>query len=333
MDVTDGPNPERAVFDDLVGAYALDAVEPDEARMLDDYITRDLDAARATERLREAASWLGAIGALEAPTLLRSRLLALAADRPALLTPAEVFIAEARRLSELLDELSPEDADAVTRNGLTVSDLVAHLSVVDDAFAHELRAPSREWLDANEVARLTEAELPALAGVPFAARVAHWQSSCQGLLDAAANTTQERAGGYAAADILLIRSFEAWTHIGDIRAATGRAPESPAPAVLHTMADLSARSLAAALSLTGNARPGRTARLVLTGPGGGEWMLPMAYGETAAPVADVELRVPVVDWCLRFADRLDVDDVRYEAEGDRALAEAAVAAASAFAGL
>ncbi len=62
-------------------------------------------------------------------------------------------------------------------------------------------------------------------------------------------------------------------------------------------------------------------------------MLPMAYGETAAPVADVELRVPVVDWCLRFADRLDVDDVRYEAEGDRALAEAAVAAASAFAGL
>jgi uncharacterized protein (TIGR03083 family) len=333
MDVTDGRNSEREVFDDLVGAYALDAVEPDEARMLDDYITRDRGAAREAERLREAASWLGAIGALEPPTSLRSRLLTAAADRPALLSPAEVFTAETRRLSELLEALSPEDAETLTHNGLTVSDLVAHLNVVDDAFAQELRAPNREWLNADEVARITEAELPELANVPFLNRVARWQHGCRELLDAAAHTTQERAGGYAADDILLIRSFEAWTHIGDIRAATGRAPESPAPAVLHTMADLSVRSLPAALSLTGNAQPGRTARLVLTGAGGGEGMVPMAYGETAGPVADVEVRVPVVDWCLRFADRLDASAVDYAAEGDRALAAAAIEAAPAFAGL
>jgi uncharacterized protein (TIGR03083 family) len=333
MDVTDGRNSEREVFDDLVGAYALDAVEPDEARMLDEYITRDFGAAREAERLREAASWLGAIGALEPPTSLRSRLLATAADRPSNLTPAEVFSAETQRLSELLRDLSPEDADVVTYNGLSVSDLVAHLNVVDDAFAQELQAPSRDWINADEVARITEAELPELANVSFSERVTRWQHGCRDLLDAAAHTTQERAGGYAARDILLIRAFEAWTHIGDIRAATGRAPESPAPPVLHTMADLSARSLSAALSLTGNAQPGRTVRLVLTGPGGGEWMLPMAYGETAAPVADVELRVSVEDWCLRFADRLEAGDLRYEAEGDRALAEVAVRAAPAFAGL
>ena len=64
MDVTGDPRIEREVFDDLVGAYALDAVETEEAMALDDYITRDADAARETERLREAASWLGAIGAL-----------------------------------------------------------------------------------------------------------------------------------------------------------------------------------------------------------------------------------------------------------------------------
>ena len=44
-------------------------------------------------------------------------------------------------------------------------------------------------------------------------------------------------------------------------------------------------------------------------------------------------RVPAVDFCRRFADRLAADEVPVEIEGDSELARALVDAAPAFAGL
>jgi uncharacterized protein (TIGR03083 family) len=332
MGLTDGRS-EREVFDDLVGAYALDAVDADEALALDQFISRDPDAAREAERLREAASWLGAIGALEPPSSLRARLLTTAGERPSKVTPQEAYKAETERLDSLFGELDASELDVETANGLTVTDLVVHLAALDAAFASELRTPNMTWIGADQVAAITEDVLPAAAPLPYATRVQRWRESCRELLDAAATTEQERAGGYAVEDVLTIRAFEAWTHNEDIRRATGRPSELPNPAVFHTMADLSARSLGAAMTVRGVAHPGKTARLVLTGAGGGEWLVPLAHGESAAPVADVEIRVPVLEWCLRFADRIAADEMRYEAEGDAMLARDAVAAAPAFAGL
>lgn len=337
MDLTgppmNGGSVTREVFDDLSGAYALDAVEPDEANALDEYIARDDAAARETERLREAASWLGAIDALEPPLWLRARVLAGAAERPSAATPAEAFAAETERLDALLGELGDDELGAVTHNGLSISDLVVHLAAIDAAFASEMTHPSVTWLGAAEVVEITADALPAASERSYPERRRVWRDGCRTLLDAAAATDQARAGGYAVDDVLVIRAFEAWVHHEDIRRATGRPAAPPAPAVLRSMADLSARALPAALAVTGVTHPGRTARLVLTGAGGGEWMVPLAPGETPAAAADVEIRLPAIEWCMRVAERVGAGDLAYDGEGDTALARDAVLAAPAFAGL
>ena len=59
----------------------------------------------------------------------------------------------------------------------------------------------------------------------------------------------------------------------------------------------------------------------------------MHGSEPASAVPDVVLRAPVVEFCQRFADRLAVDDVPFEVDGDADLGRALVDAAPAFAGL
>src|SRR5471032_2802467 len=99
MDVT------RNEFQDLVGAYALDACDPEEAAAIDSYIAIDAEAAREAERLRDAAAWLGAVGALNPPLDLRDRLLAAASERPDPLPPVEALRSESERFEALLDTL------------------------------------------------------------------------------------------------------------------------------------------------------------------------------------------------------------------------------------
>jgi hypothetical protein len=75
MDLT----PEE--FDDLVGAYVLDACEPDETEAMDRYVGAHRDAAAEVERLREVATGIGAAGASRPPVALLERLLHTAAER------------------------------------------------------------------------------------------------------------------------------------------------------------------------------------------------------------------------------------------------------------
>ena len=88
----------------------------------------------------------------------------------------------------------------------------------------------------------------------------------------------------------------------------------------------------AALEASGRARPGRTARIVLTGAGGGEWNVPMQPGADVGE-PDVAITMPVVEWCRRFSERLGADDIDVSVQGDRRLAADLVAAAPVFARL
>ena len=135
MDVT------RNEFEDLVGAYALDACEPDEAAAIDAFIAENADAATEAERLRGAAAWLGAVGALNPPVALRDRLMAAMADRPDPLPPVDVLRQETERFEALLDSLDAADLEVRTYNGLSVRDLVAHIAIVDEAFVAEAPLP------------------------------------------------------------------------------------------------------------------------------------------------------------------------------------------------
>jgi uncharacterized protein (TIGR03083 family) len=332
MDVT------RNEFEDLVGAYALDAVEPDEAAAIDAFIADHADAAGEAERLRGAAAWLGAVGALNPPVALRDRLLSAMADRPDPLPPVDALRRETDRFEALLDTVEPGDLAVSTYNGLSVRDLVAHIAIVDEAFVGEAPGPGAtstwSFIGADAVAQMTDAQLPEFADWSFEQILDRWRSARRALLDLDAQLPSDaRVGGYSLKSVLVIRAFETWTHYHDIAAVLGRTEEPASAPVIRTMAELAVQTLPLALAAKGYDFSGRTARVVLTGPGGGDWTIACSPSETAGNVPDVVLRAPILEFCRRFADRLPVDDVPFEIDGDADLGRALVDAAPAFAGL
>jgi hypothetical protein len=134
--------------------------------------------------------------------------------------------------------------------------------------------------------------------------------------------------------ILAIRSFETWIHTDDIRRALGRALEPPRPSQLHLMAEFSMDSLPTWLVLADRAHPGRSARMVLTGAGGGSWLVSLGPGDVdeAAP-PDVTVEVDVVDWCHRIGERVTADAIVVRVSGDEALATDILESASVLATL
>jgi hypothetical protein len=98
------------------------------------------------------------------------------------------------------------------------------------------------------------------------------------------------------------------------------------------MADLSVTSMPVSLEATGRAHREKTARFVLTGAGGGDWLIPLGFGEVGA-TADVVLTADVIDWCRCAAERLAPEALPRTVDGDPALADDLVAASSAFATL
>jgi uncharacterized protein (TIGR03083 family) len=326
MDVT------RSEFQDLVGAYALDACDPDEAAAMDAYVAEHADAAAEAERLRVVAAWLGAAGALHPPLGLRDRLLALAAAPVEPLPPVDALRRETTRFELLLDGLDDADLDRPTENGLSVRDLVAHVAIVDEAFVASA-ADDTVFIDAPSVEEMTAAHLSETADWSFT-RIRERADRARRSLIALGELPDETVvGGYPLASALVIRAFETWTHCHDIALATGKPEVEVEASVMRTMAELAVQTLPLALAARGYSYPGHTARVVMSGLGGGEWTIACDPAETAGTAPDVVLRVPVVEFCRRFADRLTVDEVRFEADGDADLARALVDAAPAFAGL
>ena len=135
-------------------------------------------------------------------------------------------------------------------------------------------------------------------------------------------------------NVLVARAFENWIHRDDLRRATGHTTEAPPAAELSVMADLSLGTMPMALLASGHSRPGKVARVVLTGAGGGDWLVAMDGGDVASGTTpDVTLTADIVDWCLVAGERLDADALDRTVEGDLALADDLLASATAFATL
>jgi hypothetical protein len=130
--------------------------------------------------------------------------------------------------------------------------------------------------------------------------------------------------------VLLTRAFEIWTHADDIRRELERPSVQPEAGTLHRMADMSVTAAPIGLEVIGRAHRGKSARVVLTGPGGGSWLIPLGMSEVAEP-ADVVVTLDTVDWCLLVAERIAPDALAYEATGDASLVPDLAVAASAFA--
>src|SRR5262249_53739506 len=74
------------------------------------------------------------------------------------------------------------------------------------------------------------------------------------------------------------RAFEPWIHASDIDVVMGRERRSLSDAAFGQMATLSAQLVPRLLASRGVTHEGKTARLVLTGPGAGEFVIPLAPG-------------------------------------------------------
>ncbi|MFI6176874.1 maleylpyruvate isomerase family mycothiol-dependent enzyme [Nonomuraea sp. NPDC051191] len=228
---------------------------------------------------------------------------------PAVASVAVPYAEQVALMGDLLAGLSPAQWDApIARHG-TVRDLVGHLAANDGAVAFVMGLPGasgdhRRWREqaGSLVERLSVAG-EVLLGV---------EVGLAGVRPARAPLRQA----------LIQRTFETWTHADDIRAATGRPPVPPRDGHVRLAAGFGLALLPRALN-----GPRRDVRVtvVLTGPGGGTWTVPLsrAPGRVAALVS-----ADAVDFCRLVAGRRPPDAFTCAVEGDPGLARALIHAAA-----
>ena len=79
-------------------------------------------------------------------------------------------------------------------------------------------------------------------------------------------------------------------------------------------------STPAALQLAGADLPSRSARLVLVGPGGGDWTISPTVQDAPARTPDATVTMDAVEFCYLLGNRRDPDSVPHRVEGDPAVA-------------
>jgi uncharacterized protein (TIGR03083 family) len=329
MDLSD------AELDELLGAYALDALDPDEQVAVERYLARTPSAADEVERLRTAAAWIGASEALAPPSRLRATLLDAARGGP-LDEALAGYTTEAARFDAIVDEVPAGALDRTTANGLGIHHLVIHLAAMESLLAATLGEPVLHGIDETDVEARTARFVECFGDRPVDDALDVWRAAVAAVRrwaeDPAHSGDDVACFGLVLSrdSVLLTRAFEIWTHADDIRRELGRPAVHPEPVTLHRMANMSVTATPIGLEVIGRAHRGKSARVVLTGPGGGSWLIPLGMSEVAEP-ADVVVTLDTVDWCLLVAERIAPDALAYEATGDSSLVPDLVAAASAFA--
>jgi uncharacterized protein (TIGR03083 family) len=239
-------------------------------------------------------------------------------------------------VARLLDNVRSQEWDASTAAGWTVQELVGHLlagvSYINWQLGLLPADPGGEelvWLPRSEAVIAGQRENEPTRTVQ------EWRAQADVLHRYLASAARHELGvtvPWFGHDtplrvVAVIHAFETWVHAEDVRQATGRQPEPPAPADLESMSRLAAQLLGAALSASPTAR-GRTARLALTGAGGGELSIPPGQ-PAAAP--EVTLTADVVTFCRLIGGRVRPADFPHRVEGDRGLARELVETATSFA--
>jgi uncharacterized protein (TIGR03083 family) len=270
-------------------------------------------------------------------TVFEAALVARPAGRPAdEPTPISAVTALRRAVASvdaLLASLEPEHWHAPALRGLDVQQLVGHLTGVEYDFQAALHAPRGEQADADHVAS-TDPVASAQAGRPPSETHDQWRAATTRTL---ADLAEVEASGARLGDViglhglrmplaplLVVRTFELWTHEEDIRAATGHALQAPDTASLRLMTELAVTMLPAGMRRAARPGTGRAARIVLTGPGGGTWQTALgATSDDPRPEGPVDVRIVVdaVDFCRLVANRIDPAALAAVVTGDGALAQ------------
>ncbi len=342
MDVT----PQQP--DDLA-AYVLDALDTDELKGFDARLDGgDPVALQLIADWREALGELGEVAAEEPPAGLSPGALTITSSRRAAgsslleapdLSAPEAFARTVAQLDALLGDLRPADWAAPTIEGWTVKDLLAHLIAVEDYFGHQLGLWPLFVDPAAEADHLgmTRDFVASWADRSAEDALSTWRSRTAATtahLSALDSDALRQPFHFHYLDtslgtVLIARVFEVWTHDEDIRRATGRLIDRPDASRLRRMSRVAVPSMPFGLAFSGAPVSGRTARIVLTGPGGGTWDQALGLGEQAGQ-PEATLVLDVVDYCRLAARRLQPDEVEVEIEGDVMLARQVLAGAGVF---
>ncbi|MEV5890719.1 hypothetical protein [Nonomuraea fuscirosea] len=277
----------------------------------DDHVASCPDCGAAVALLDQPGA------AVEPPPALRAAVLSMARRRrsPAAVGVAGVATPYAEQVAvmdELLAELSAPQWEApIARHG-TVRGLVEHLTANDATVAAFMGLPGRD------------------AGAPAHRR---WREQAGSLLERVSASSEvlmgvevSLAGARPARaplrQAMIQRTFETWTHADDIRAATDRSRSAPRPEHVHMIAEFGLALLPRAMK---GPRRDVSATIVLTGPGGGTWTIPLS---PASDHVAVLISADAVGFCRLLADRWPPGSFPYAAEGDPSLARDLIRAAA-----
>jgi uncharacterized protein (TIGR03083 family) len=248
------------------------------------------------------------------------------------ITPAEAFSRAADAFYGMLGVLPEEGWGRPALRGLDVQGLVGHLTGVEED-VHRCLAGDRQVAQASHV-ESTQVAADRQAGRPPARTRAEWRRAADRTLDlvAAADDADATVAVHgmrlSLGMLLVIRAFELWIHENDIRHAAGLPPSVPDPSTLSLMTQAAARLLPHAAAREGLREP-TSVHLVLTGPGGGTWDIPM--GRTDPAPASVGIVADAVEFCQLVANRATPDGIDLHITGDPDAAARVLAAASTLA--
>jgi uncharacterized protein (TIGR03083 family) len=354
-----GLNPDLPAAEptlDELAAFALDAVDPSEARSIEAHLAADDGAATAERSLRRAAGEFGAVASVAVetapPPTLRARVLAAARDRRTPVaggeaTPVEMHRIELARALTLLRGLDPDmwtrPVDPPEFRGWTVHDVVVHLLANESLLASALGLdlPSTPELETTNERRTRSTQIrhrdlpPGAALDELEAAAAAIDTHVSSLSEEDLDRTVPYWGlPLTIGRALSVRAFETWTHADDVRRAAGLAEVPPPGPSLSAMCRAAVGLVPDMLRARGIDQPGRLVRFRLTGPGGGTWDVALDGGGARVPgtvTPDTELILDTVDLCRAVSDRQPAGGLRFESRGDDRLAGQIVGAIPALA--
>jgi uncharacterized protein (TIGR03083 family) len=328
-------------LDEILGAWALDALDGETSAHVDRLVALDPTLAERARALREVVAGLHHTDASAPPAELRRTTLAAAARTPRRIDPGsdvvDLFAHQVAALHELLLSLTPPQWRLRAEPyAWTVHELVAHLLVIERYTAVQLgvvdsTVPGFVPENIGHLAMGGDVIAAEAARAPLDTAAA-WHDAASGTVAAL------RAGRGLALDApvglhgwpfttttaLVARSFEIWTHADDIRRAIDAVPLAPVAADLRTMSSFSVSTLPYVLPLVAPQTEFTGARVVLTGPGGGTFDL----GDPEQPATLIV--VDVVDYCRLAAKRVSLESLEATIEGDEAMAADLLAASQVF---
>jgi uncharacterized protein (TIGR03083 family) len=340
-------NDGHVAVTELLGAWALDACSVEETATVEGHLA-DCPACRAeADRLGRAVAGLATTVAVPPPPRLRGAVLAAAtARRPAAGEDASTgYAAWVDRFDTLLERLTPAQWRERVVHDWTVQDLVAHLIATDELLVAQLDAGAAEppedpaELDGSLPARRSAATIGEHRGRPPGRTRAAWRaqadrllrdarSDTPGALDRQVRLTDPRLPRQPLRTALVQRLFETWIHTDDLRAVLGGPPAPPDERHVALIVAFGVRLLPAALRLAGADRPPRSARLVLVGPAGGDWVISPAVQRAPAGPPDATITMAAVEFCYLLGNRRDPDSVPHRVDGDPAVAATLLRAAT-----